>query len=86
MSEGVGEWRSLGATKNAKFAKASNLRKTPLFDFDSRLRLQKNNQQAKPFAAVALKRGEEGDGESRQEPRYVLRSPLGDGGNVRNSV
>ena len=49
----MGEWRSLGATKNAKFAKASNLRKTPLFDFDSRLRLQKTNQQAKPFAAVA---------------------------------
>ena len=39
MSDGVGEWRSLGAAKNAKFAKASNLRKTPLFDFDSRLRL-----------------------------------------------
>ena len=36
MSEGVGEWRSLGAAKNAKFAKASNLRKTPLFDFDSK--------------------------------------------------
>ena len=31
----VGEWRSEGAAKNAKFAKASNLRKTPLFDFDS---------------------------------------------------
>ena len=32
----MGEWRSLGAAKNAKFAKASNLRKTPLFDFDSK--------------------------------------------------
>ena len=59
----VGEWRSLGAAKNAKFAKASNLRKhhcsTSTLDFDS-----KTNQQAKPFAAVALKRGEEGAGES----------------------
>jgi hypothetical protein len=36
----VGEWRSLGAAKNAKFAKASNLRKhhcsTSTLDFDSK--------------------------------------------------
>ena len=42
---GLKEWVSDGveflAAKNAKFAKASNLRKTPLFDFDSRLRLLK---------------------------------------------
>jgi hypothetical protein len=47
----VGEWRSLGAAKNAKFAKASNLRKTPLFDFDSK----NPTNREKPFAAVALK-------------------------------
>jgi hypothetical protein len=51
VSEGVGEWRSLGAAKNAKFAKASNLRKTPLFDFDSK----NPTNREKPFAAVALK-------------------------------
>ena len=39
----VGEWRSLGATKNAKFAKASNLRKTPLFDFDSKKPTNRQN-------------------------------------------
>ena len=69
----VGEWRSEGAAKNAKFAKASNLRKTPLFDFDSKNPTNRQNL----FTAVALKRGEEGAGESRQGLRCILRSPLG---------
>ena len=56
----VGEWRSLGAAKNAKFAKASNLRKTPLFDFDSKKPTNRQNL----FTVAALKRGEEGAGES----------------------
>ena len=67
----MGEWRSLGAAKNAKFAKASNLRKTPLFDFDSRLRLQKPNQQAKPFYRRGTMRGEEGAGEYRKGPMRI---------------
>ena len=67
----MGEWRSLGAAKNAKFAKASNLRKTPRFDFDSRLRLQKPNQQAKPFYRRGTMRGEEGAGEYRKGPMRI---------------
>ena len=46
----------MGAAKNAKFAKASNLRKTPLFDFDSKNPTTRQNLLS-PWHSSAAKKG-----------------------------